>query len=138
MSEGNGKSLKVECGSTRSFEFPGGYLYPCDVLYAFDLYLDVRRGFVGEDDRIPRERMTEFHDALVGWVNALIASAAPANKGRQPPDLDAGHALRFVTMLAEENDRLADFFVPASRAKSSIPQSSELTFTASEAGSSAN
>jgi hypothetical protein len=135
MSQGNGeKVLKIDTSSVRTFEFPGGYRYACDVIWAYDRYWDVRRQLEGPDGKVPPEQHSQLNENLVAFVRQLLEGRAgdPANQGKPVPAVDAGLALRFVKMLSDENRKLADFFVPESHASASSPGRTELIFSTSK------
>ena len=135
MSKGDegGDILHIDCGSTRTFEFPGGFRLTCDVIAVSNGYYDDMRALRDDDGKIPVERYTESNARLVLFVTALLQDAAKdaCNRGKSPPQIDTGHANQFLKMVLDEYGRLQDFFTPASRGPQSSRESSQLTLSTS-------
>jgi hypothetical protein len=69
------------------------------------------------DRTIPDDRMGEYHDAMVRFVEGLC----PAYKGK----LTKAEALDFIARLHEVYEELAVFFLPKSRKEPDSPATSE-------------
>lgn len=123
----NNGVIRVGRKGVKKFAFgEDGEPFEVDVVVAFQLWVAVDEEFRGEDYSIPNDRMGEYYQAAVRFVEGL--ADAPAGS------LTVAEALDFVARLREQYDEVAAFFRPKSREERASPGSSgaELRFSAEE------
>ena len=106
-------------------------VFSVDVVVAFQHWIEVDESFrPAEADeegsrRIPGDRMAEYHNTAVAFVQSLMMSAVDKRQDTPELGITTAEALDFLARLREQYDGLVDFFRPKSREGQKSPDSSE-------------
>jgi hypothetical protein len=101
-----------------------GEPFEVDVVAIHSQWVDIDRTFRNEKNELPLEKIAEANAAAWQFVHDI-----GINAGLSFDDMTLAEALEFICKIAEETDRLKDFFVPKLSGERSSPESTELTFS---------
>lgn len=132
MSEKNGECTVIRVGrkGLRTFAFGDGAEFTIDVVVTYNRYLDMRRLFAGDDDRIPPERQAELSRSAWDFVGQVARDSSGNPQYFGSDDLTMAEAMEFIKYLTQEVIGLQSFFEVKSAEKQSSPESTELRFSA--------
>ena len=126
----NGKIVLTRKGLAE-FQFgDDGLSFIVDVLQTYDDFCEGEWEFCDENNRIVKEKRTEWRKWRQDFVQAILNDAYRSlNPGVDIPTLTRAETEAFIAKIMEETNKLRPFTNPGSSEKPSSPEGTEIRFS---------